>query len=47
MSKSRAEQLAEKWYPKRWTIEDLRRLVAEDKLSADAFKRITGEDYVS
>jgi hypothetical protein len=47
MSKSKAEQLAEKWYPKRWTIEDLRRLVAEEKLSVEAFERITGEDYVS
>lgn len=47
MSKSKAEQLAEKWFPKRWTIEDLRRLVAEDKLSVEAFKRITGEEYVS
>lgn len=45
MSKSRAEQLAEKWYPKRWTIEDLRRLVAEEKLSVEAFERITGEKY--
>ena len=44
---SRVEQMAMRWYPRRWTIEDLRRLVAEDKLSTDAFKRITGEEYVS
>jgi hypothetical protein len=42
---SRVEQMAMRWYPKRWTLDDLRRLVAEGKLSKAAYKRVTGMDY--
>ena len=40
------EAMAKKYYDKGlWTKDDLKKLVAADKLSQAAYKRITGETY--
>lgn len=39
------ERLATKWYPLKWSKEDLDLLVDRGKLTKAAYKRITGEDY--
>lgn len=41
------KEMCEKYYPKFWSIERLKSLVKVDKLTADEFKEITGEDYVT
>lgn len=40
------KEMCEKYYPEFWNIERLKSLVKADKLTADEFKEITGEDYV-
>ena len=38
-------EMATKYYPKLWDIERLKALVVANKLSADDYKTIIGEDY--
>lgn len=40
-----AERLARKWYPSKWSKDALKALVAEEKMTKAAYKRVTGEDY--
>ena len=39
-------ELAQKYYPVLWGIDKLKALVAANKLTAEEYKTITGEDYV-
>ena len=39
-------EMATKYYPALWGVDRLRTLVKADKLTADEYKAITGEDYV-
>lgn len=46
MATSKTETRAKRFYDEGWiSKDDLKRLVAEDKLSQAAYKRITGETY--
>lgn len=38
-------ELAKKYYPAKWNIERLRKLVSAGKLTEEQFKEITGEDF--
>ena len=38
-------EMASKYYPRMWSIERLQNLVKANKLTADEYKKITGEDY--
>jgi len=39
-------ELVKKYYPVLWPIERLKALVAANKLTAEQYKEITGDDYV-
>lgn len=39
------KEMAMNYYPKLWSIDRLKALVAAGKLSKDEYKEITGEDY--
>lgn len=38
-------EMAKKYYPVLWDIERLKALVAAGKLTAEDYKKITGQDY--
>ena len=38
-------EMAKKYYPRLWSIERLQNLVKVNKLTADEYKEITGENY--
>jgi len=38
-------ELAQKYYPVLWGADRLKALVANNKLTAEEYKTITGEDY--
>lgn len=40
-----AFDMAQKYYPDRWTKEQLIKMVEAGKLSADEYEEITGEKY--
>lgn len=39
------ERLAAKWYPAKWSLDALKVLVEQGKLTEDAYERVTGEEY--
>ena len=45
MATNDVEAKAKKYYPKYWTLDDLKKLVENGKLSKAAYKRVTGETY--
>lgn len=45
MAKSKAEAMAERYYPRYWSKDRLRALVAAGRLTKAAYRRVTGEDY--
>lgn len=40
-------ELAQKYYPSLWDINRLKALVVANKLTAEEYKLITGEDYTA
>ena len=45
MTNSQIKELAMKYFPKLWNISRIKALVEANKLTAEDFKEITGEDY--
>ena len=39
------KEMAKNYYPKLWSIDRMKALVAVGKLSEEDYKEITGEDY--